>query len=336
MKYKKNKMFFCSTDIGSSKIAVTISNNKSPILRLVQPTNKKGSPETIGFQCLNLIKLICKKIDIKIEQILSLGVSSCGPFAKQDGKTVLIAPNLCGGLTEKSNLPNKWTSIPLESILMTCFKDIKLINDCIAALHGEKHFGAAHNVPNCIYVTWSTGVGFGICVDGSILEGKNGNAGHAGHMLLSENSNFFCECGNNGDLEGLTSGYSLFKKYKKNPIEIFSDAKNGDKFSIEILKNSSKWFGRGLYNLITCLDISKIILGGSIWRNNKNFLLPLLRAEIDGRFSALTDGVVIQNAYLDELVTDIGATSIVLPMHCINEWKKNKPWKNLKSIFLDL
>jgi glucokinase len=199
-------------------------------------------------------------------------------------------------------------------------------NDCIAALTAERYFGAAQDESNCAYVTWSTGIGFGLCVDGHVLRGKHGNAGHAGHMLLSEVSNALCGCGNQGDLEGLISGRNLSQRLQQ-PLEvIFTAAANGDPTSLAIAEDAAKWLGRGLYNLITTLDLRCILMGGSVWRHHANLLAPLVEKEIHSRFPALTSGVVIQSAGLGELVADIGALSLVMPKSWRDDWNVRQPW----------
>jgi glucokinase len=70
-------------------------------------------------------------------------------------------------------------------------------NDAVAALEAERRWGALQGLDHCAYVTWSTGIGVGLCVDGRVLRGKNGNAGHAGHMFVSDDdSAALCGCGN--------------------------------------------------------------------------------------------------------------------------------------------
>ena len=68
---------------------------------------------------------------------------------------------LVRGLTRSDDLPNDWTFIPLEAPLRAQFSTVVIENDCIAALTAERCFGAAQHEPNCSYVTWSTGIGFG-------------------------------------------------------------------------------------------------------------------------------------------------------------------------------
>ena len=211
------------------------------------------------------------------------------------------------------------------------FTTIHIDNDCVAALRGELCFGSAQTESNAIYVTWSTGIGFGLCVDGHILRGKSGNAGHAGHMLMSEISEALCGCGNIGDLESLVGGRNLGLRLGQSLDKIFSSARSGDETSLAIVHEAAQWFGRGLYNLIVTLDTQCVLVGGSVWRENEALLSTLVQTEISTRFPALTKGVRIQSALLGELVTDIGALAAVMPEAWIADWRLRQPWQLLKS-----
>ena len=330
-----HSIFIGALDIGGSKIAATVANASGPLVRVVQATIKKGNADAIAHQALQLLRAACDKADVKISAIASLGVSSCGPFAQQDNALGLVAPNLCGGLTASQDLPNDWTFIPLEKILRTQCAEVVIENDCVAALTAERFFGAAQDEPNSGYVTWSTGIGFGLCVDGHILRGKQGNAGHAGHMLMSETSDALCGCGNRGDLEAMVSGRNLGKRLGRPAADIFTAAQAGDAASLAIVQEAARWLGRGLYNLAATLDTRRFLVGGSVWRHHASLLAPLVEAEITSRFPALTAGVRVESAALDEWVTDIGALALVMPASWMADWRLRAPWTGLASHPLD-
>ncbi len=319
-------------DIGGTKMAACIADASGPLLRVTQPTIKAGAPEAIAQQGLQLIDACCRQLQIPPVTVQSVGVSSCGPFDVRNGATGIIPPNLCGGLPNGDDLPNDWTFLPLESVLRERFSTIRIANDCVAALHGERAFGTAP--ANSVYVTWSTGVGFGLCVDGHILNGKAGNAGHAGHMLLSESSQALCGCGNRGDLEGMIGGRNSGKHLGKPLADIFDDARRGAPDALALVQEAARWFGRALYNLVAILDTEAIYIGGSVWRHNADMLAPLVRAEIVSRFPALTRGVSVNDATLGELVTDMGALAMVMPSAWLADWRARRPWATLRSVTL--
>ena len=81
-------------------------------------------------------------------------------------------------------------------------------NDGIAAANGEWRFGSARGLRHFVYVTVSTGIGGGVVVDGRLLHGRRGLAGHVGHMII-EPDGPRCSCGASGCFEALASGSAL-------------------------------------------------------------------------------------------------------------------------------
>jgi glucokinase len=134
------------------------------------------------------------------------------------GRVELAAPNICGGMAGRARgLPNDWHTALLEAPLRQTFAKVRVENDGISALEAERRWGAlqvnGRALDNCAYVTWSTGIGMGLCVDGRVLRGKNGNAGHAGHLFVSDNNDALCGCGNVGDVEGLAAGNAIPRRF---------------------------------------------------------------------------------------------------------------------------
>ncbi|OGB25130.1 MAG: hypothetical protein A3I66_23180 [Burkholderiales bacterium RIFCSPLOWO2_02_FULL_57_36] len=313
-------------DIGGTKIAATVANAHGPLARITQATVKTGAPRAVGDQAVALLHAACEQAGIDCRSIKSVGVSSCGPFARIDGMLGLKTPNICGGLTEGTDLPNDWTIIPLEQVLREQFEHVVIENDCVAALFAERNFGSVRDEPDCVYVTWSTGIGFGLCVDGRILHGKHGNAGHAGHMLMSEQSEALCGCGNRGDLEALISGRSLGNRFGQSAPDLFAAARSGEPAAYAAVAHAAQWFGRALYNLAAILDTRVFVMGGSIWNYHGEWLLPLVQPEIERRLPALTQGVSIVPAALGGMVADVGALSLVMPADWMPRWRNTQPW----------
>ncbi|MDO8299752.1 ROK family protein [Lacisediminimonas sp.] len=312
-------------DIGGTKVAVTVATAQGVLCRLSEPTCKTGAPEALPEQLIALLDAAMAQAGVP--GVDAVGVSSCGPFARLDGRLALVTPNICGALSVADDLPNDWASIPLERVLRSRFSSMVICNDAVAALHAERIFGAVQDEPDCIYVTWSTGVGFGLCVDGNLLAGKSGNAGHAGHMLMSESSDALCGCGNRGDLEGMISGRNLARRLGRTTADIFNDAREGNAAAREIVMDAAHWLGRALYNLTATLDTRRIVIGGAVWEHHGDWLAPIVQQEISSRLPALSQGVQVLSAGLGRLVADIGALSLVMPPAWQAQWRTTRPWQ---------
>jgi glucokinase len=255
----------------------------------------------------------CAEMGIAPETVQQAGVASCGPFVMREGLVEVAAPNICGGIAgPATGLPNDWHTALLEAPLRERFSQVRVENDGIAALEAERRWGALQGFDHCAYVTWSTGVGMGVCVDGRIVRGKNGNAGHGGHMFVSDNHDALCGCGNIGDVEALVGGNSIGRRFGPDAATLFERAEDGDTASRAQVDELCRVMGRALYNLVAVLDLQRISLGGTVFFKHQPYLLPRLRAEIAGKLPALTAGCELVPAGLAQRVGDFAALALLV------------------------
>jgi glucokinase len=307
-------------DLGGTKVAVALANSAGLHVKRVEPTAKEGQNDALALQIIRMIGASCTEAGFKQADIDAVGVSSCGPFVLNKGLVELAAPNICGGIAgEARGLPNDWQSALLEAPLKALFPNVRVENDGIAALEAERRWGALQNngkpLANCAYVTWSTGIGTGLCVDGHVLRGKNGNAGHAGHMFVSTNLDALCGCGNVGDLEALVAGNAIPRRFAAqgypDSATLLIAAQANNTPATTIINAICDDMGRALYNLIVTLDLERISLGGSVFWHHRDYLLPKLKAVVQGKLPALTDGCELVPAGLGDKVGDWGALALV-------------------------
>ena len=303
-------------DIGGTKVAVSLApfpvraepveapstgsgrtEHRQLAWRRTEPTAKDGR---LAVQVLRMID------EARAEAggpavVAEVGVSCCGPFVLRDGMTELAAPNICPG-----------GSIPLEAPLRERFARVRIENDAVAALEAERRWGALQGIDHCAYVTWSTGIGVGLCVDGRILRGRNANAGHAGHTWVSDGVSGQCGCGNAGDVESLVSGSAIARRFAGDPARLFKEAQQGDAVAAAEVDRLCDVMGRLLHNLVVTLDLQAIALGGSVFWHQQRALLPRLRERLErGGPAALTGGVQLVPAGLGLDVGDYAALALV-------------------------
>ncbi len=304
-------------DIGGTKVAVSMADHRGISGKVSEPTAKEGENDALGLQIIRLIGESCALAGIPLSSVGSVGVSSCGPFVLNEGLVELAAPNICGGLAGKARgLPNDWMSALLEAPLRAAFKNVRVENDGVGALEAERRWGALQGLRNCAYVTWSTGIGMGLCVDGHILRGKNGNAGHLGHTFVVEDNDALCGCGLLGDVEALVAGNAIPRRFAAkgyaDASALFAAARAGDAQAVDIIDALCKVMGRALFNATAMLDLQRISLGGSVFWHNQDYLLPRLQAFMQGKLPALTNGLEIVPAGLGERVGDFAALALVM------------------------
>jgi len=307
-------------DIGGTKVAASLapwpSGDALPelVARRTEPTAKEGDNHALARQVLRLVDEACAAAGVDPAAVTEAGVSSCGPFVLGPGGIELAAPNICGGLAGPARgLPNDWSSAPLQAPLLQRFSGLRIENDCVAALEAERRWGALQGVDHCAYVTWSTGIGVGLCVDGHVLRGKHGNAGHAGHMFVSDDDTALCGCGNLGDVEALVAGNAVARRFGRDAAALLQAAGAGDTGALATVDALCRVLGRMLYNLVATLDLQRISLGGSVFWHHRALLLPRLQAQLDGKLPALTAGVTLAPAGLEDRVGDYAALALLSP-----------------------
>jgi glucokinase len=305
-------------DIGGTKVAVNVADAQGVRGKVSEPTAKVGNNDALALQIIRMIGESCALAGVAVADISAVGVATCGPFVIHQGMVELAGPNICGGLAGKARgLPNDWATALLEAPLKAVFPNVRVENDGVGALEAERRWGALQGLDNCAYVTWSTGIGMGLCVDGHILRGKNGNAGHAGHTFVISNDDALCGCGLVGDVEGLVAGNAIPRRFGSDGFTdaamLFVAARAGDARAVAIVDGLCEVMGRTLFNMVATLDLQRISVGGSVFWHNRDYLLPKLQAYLVGKLPALTHGVEIVPAGLGEQVGDYAALALVVP-----------------------
>ncbi len=313
-------------DVGGTKVAVTIANATGILHKLQAPVASSGARTAIAQQAWGLIEQACTAKNLPRTSIHAVGISTCSPFIEvvdAAGQKIreVSAPNLCGGMGGNPyQLNNDWKSFPLASYFTDKVALVVMQNDAVATLQAERSFGAARGSNDCVYATWSTGIGFGLCVDGQLLGGKRGNAGHAGHSYFAENDASICGCGNAGDMEGMLSGHALARAWQSQSglstattLDLFTAARSGHAAASALVSQAAYRFGTVLYNLAVTLDTELFVMGGSVFAHNQDVLLPELNRGLKRGMGALTHDVRLVPAALGDRTADLGALSLVMP-----------------------
>ena len=304
-------------DIGGTKVAVSVADAQGVRGKLAEPTATVGDRGALADQIIRMVAQSCASAGVAVADLSAVGVVSCGPFVMADGLIELAAPNICGGIAGKARgLPNDWPTAYLEAPLRAAFANVRVENDGVGALEAERRWGALQGMDHCAYVTWSTGIGMGVCVDGHILRGKNGNAGHAGHSFVSDNLDALCGCGNVGDVEGLIAGNAIARRFASqgyaDAATLLAAARAGQEDALALVDELCRVMGRAIYNMVVTLDLQRVSMGGSVFWHHRDFLLPKVAAHVQGKLSALTEGVEIVPAGLGNAVGDYAALALVM------------------------
>jgi glucokinase len=170
------------------------------------------------------------------------------------------------------NIP-AWRRFPLRSrvaaaVDLPTFVD----NDAKALALGEGWVGAAAGATDFIAMVVSTGVGGGIVLDGRLLDGRLGNAGHIGHVVV-EPEGHVCGCGAVGCLEAEASGLAIARITGRPAADAGPD----------VVRRTGRLVGRAVASVANLLDLPLALVGGSVALGYGAPFFAAARAEIDER-----------------------------------------------------
>jgi glucokinase len=318
-------------DIGGTKVTASISAEGGILAKVRMPTALTGDNRAIPRQVDDMIHAAARRAGLSADRVSAVGVSTCSPFQRRGSETVVVAPNLCGGLGwSRKAIPNDWTFIPLEAELRSRYPRVEIGNDCITAAVAERVFGAGRGEDDLLYVTWSTGIGAGAFVDGHLVTGKNNNAVHLGHVLMDLDDRRSLEEGwrDAANLESFVAGPAIARLYGEgaDTISVFRKYRDGDAWAREIVERAARAFARALVNATTLFDTRLIIVGGSV-ANDWDVLEPLVSAEFSAGNPFFVGGVELRRSALDRYLGDMAGLSMVMPEEWLERWKDGHPWE---------
>jgi len=276
-------------DLGATNVRVALGDNRGNILQKVSElTDITQGANGIAKQIIRLIK----SFRLTSDAITGIGIGSMGPLDIKSG-TILVAPNL------------PFNNIPLKDPIAKAFKcSVHVLNDCSAAVLGEKMFGLGRQVNNLVYITISSGVGCGAFEGGRLILGEDGNAAEMGHTIIDMSGALVCGCGMRGHWEAYCSGNNIpnyvklwikendaqssFKKSNLAQISnncldnvttrmLYVTAEAGDPFCLDIIENVGRLNAMGIANVISAYNPELITLGGGVVLNHQKLVLEPIK-----------------------------------------------------------
>ena len=214
--------------------------------------------------------------NIPREQILGIGIGVPGPVS--DAGVVNRCHNLGWGVFNIHDELGLLTNLP-----------IKAGNDANMAALGEAWKGGASGCDNMVLVTFGTGVGGGIIIDGKPLNGVHGAAGEVGHITVNARETVRCTCGKYGCAEQYCSATGIVRLAKKaladsdrdsilrtyDPLtckDVFDAGNANDPLAVEVLQQVYDYMGQFLAAISCVADPEVIVLGGGVSRAGQPLL----------------------------------------------------------------
>lgn len=316
-------------DIGGTKCAVLLGRDGEKggedmmlLEKRVFDTKKIGGPGAAIAVFLQAADNMMEQYALRSEDLGGIGISCGGPLNSKT-RVILNPPNLPG-----------WRDVAIGSILENKYGvPVFLENDANACAMAEWKYGAGRGRRNVIFLTFGTGLGAGLILDGRLYRGTNDMAGEVGHIRLAE-------CGpvgygKMGSFEGFCSGCGINQIAGMKILEqvemgmepglwgssgkaVEPDAKTvaaaadaGDPLARDIFAMSGTYLGKGLSILIDILNPDMIIIG-SIFERSRHLIWPYAKEVIQRESLQMSRRVCdIVPSQLGDQIGDYAALALI-------------------------
>lgn len=275
-------------DVGGTKLAAAMVDDAGTVLaRAARPTVGADGDELFG------------QVGAVLDEVLR------GPVPAPDVVGVGCGgPMTIGGeLVSPLNIP-QWRDFPLRSSLAEWARlPVFVDNDAKALALGEGRWGAAAGVTDYLAMVVSTGVGGGIVLDGRLLDGAEGNAGHIGHVVVDPEGPP-CACGGRGCLEALVSGSAIAA----------ATGRPASEAGPELRVWAGRQVGRAVASVAALLDLRLAVVAGSVALGFGAPFFDAAQAEVDrsARISFARGTRVVPSGFAGHDGPLLGAAAVAL------------------------
>lgn len=312
-------------DIGGTKCAVSFIKTEGDNVVFLYKEKRATDTENPQKAVDSFVEEIKEQLKKHEDwELVSVGISCGGPLDEEKG--MILSP---------PNLP-KWDRVDLFTPLKEAFGNIPIMlqNDANACALAEWQLGAGKGCKNMVFLTFGTGLGAGLILNGELYSGTNGMAGEVGHIRLEEEGPV--GYGKEGSFEGFCSGggiAGLGRIYAERALErgetpvfckdresldkitakeIGEAAERGDALSLEIFHKVAQELGKGLSILVDILNTEKIIIGSIYLRQRALLETGMMEVLQKEALRQAREAVQILPAGLGEKLGDYAAVSVGL------------------------
>lgn len=308
-------------DIGGTKCAVIFGLDTDGDISIVDKVRFDTTDvHTTLARIISELQAMCARHSLDASNTRGIGISCGGPLDSRKG-IVMSPPNLPG-----------WDNVPIVKLVQDATGiPASLQNDANACALAEWKYGAGRGTRNMVFLTFGTGLGAGLVLDGRLYSGTNDNAGELGHIRLSEFGPV--GYGKAGSVEGFASGGGIAQLAASAVKEklmmgqkvawcpdgdlsaitartVAEAAKAGDELAKSIYRTSATYLGKALAMVIDMLN-PEVIAIGSIFVRAEELIRPFMQAAIER--DALPGAAAVcqvKPAELGESIGDIAALSL--------------------------
>ncbi|HWB14607.1 MAG TPA: ROK family protein [Pirellulales bacterium] len=323
---------FVGVDLGGTSIKIGIVDDLGRTLGWTSiPTDAACGAQEATRRTGQAIQGLLKRLGLRPDEIARVGLGTPGTMDIPAGM-LLDPPNLPG-----------WTDFPIRDRLsQECGRPVSFANDAAAAAYGEYWVGSGRCLPSMVMLTLGTGIGCGIIVRETSIDGEHSHGAECGHIIIDCREDArVCSCGQPGHLEAYASALAVIRRTQEalerghasslvgrvaagevlTPLLLAKEAEAGDELSLEIVLETARYLGIGVTTVMHTIDPSGVVLGGAMNFGGKESSLgrrfiERVREEVRRRaFPVLVNKTTIEWASLGADAGYIGSAGIARAEH---------------------
>jgi glucokinase len=291
-------------DIGGTKIAVGLVDADGQLGHHAQLPTPDGDAEGIWAV---VDSLVTESLAVAGGHVRGAGISSAGPI------------DLPSGTVSPINI-TEWQRFPIvERVTQLVGAPTRLAGDGLCMAMGEQWRGAGRGAQFMLGMVVSTGIGGGLVLDGAPYDGRTGNAGHVGHVVVDPDG-ATCTCGGRGCAETVASGPHIARWARENgwkaPPEAdakeLADAANaGDPIAVKAFLRCAKFVAATIASVGAVCDLDLVVIGGGVAKSGALLFDPLREALTTYAGLAFLRGLRVVPAELGGDAGLVGAAALV-------------------------
>jgi glucokinase len=258
-------------DVGGTKIAVGLVDTDGMLVHRAQRPTPDGDAERVWAVAEALIAEALAKATA---EVTAVGIASAGPI------------DLHAGTVSPINI-TEWQRFPIvERVAAVTNRPVRLGGDGLCMALGERWRGAGQGAQFLLGMVVSTGIGGGLVLDGAAYDGRTGNAGHVGHVVVDPDG-FRCTCGGRGCVETVAAGPHLARWAREHgwvaPLEAdakeLADAANaGDPVALAAFRRGATAVAMMIASVAAVCDLDLVVIGGGVAKSGALLFDPVREA----------------------------------------------------------
>jgi glucokinase len=248
-------------DVGGTKFAAGIVTELGEIVSARRIANPQGDDaEELYSALVEVIDSVLHAVGVEPDErsaLPGIGIATAAPLDRDAGTVSPV------------NIP-AWRGFPLRDRLVERYGlEVRMFGDAVAVAVGEHWRGAAQGRRNVLGMVVSTGIGGGVIIDGRVVPGTTGNAGHIGHISVDPFGPT-CVCGGIGCLEAIASGTNIAAWARAHGSEatdaasLAEAARRGEPIALATFRRAGEAIGLAVAGAVTLLDLDVVVIGGGV------------------------------------------------------------------------